>query len=156
MGELVDNIEHSVLPPVIGPVLDEVIRSDVVGILRPQADARPVREPQPPALGLFRGDLQPLASPNPLDPLIVIDPACLAQQFGDLAITVAAILPGKLDDVGAQPFLILGASWDLALRLAMLPQRRTGAALRHLKLPSDMLDTQPATRGAQKFPRAAP
>jgi len=104
---------------------------------------------------LFRGDLQPLASPNPLDPLIVNDPARLAQQFGNLAITVAAILPGKLDDVGVQPFLIFAASWDLALRRAVLPQRRSGAALGHLKLPPDMLDTQPATRGAQKFPRAA-
>jgi hypothetical protein len=41
------------------------------------------------------------------------------------------------------------------LRRAMLPERPTGTALGHLELPSDMLDAQPATRGAQKIPRAA-
>jgi hypothetical protein len=75
---------------------------------------------------------------------IVNDPACLAQQFGELAITVAAILSGELDDVGCQPFLIIAASRDFALRRAMPPQRRTGATLGHLKLPSD---TQLRTEG---------
>jgi hypothetical protein len=71
------------------------------------------------ALGLFRGNLQPLAPPDPLDPLVVDDPARPAQQLGDFPIAVAAILPGKLDDVGGQPLLIVAASWDLALRRAM-------------------------------------
>ncbi len=132
-------------------VLDEVVRPDVVGILRPQADARPVRKTQLPALGLFRGDLQPLASPAPLDPLVIDRSACLtAQQLGDLAIAVAAILPGELDDVGGQPFLIVAASWDLALRRAMLPERAPGLRFgdRPTRVPSSHEVTPPSGAAA--------
>ena len=41
------------------------------GVFRPQPDARPVGEPQAPALGLFGGDLQTLAPPEALDPLVI-------------------------------------------------------------------------------------
>ena len=64
----------------------------MIALLRPQADARSVRQPEPAALGLLRWDLQPLASPDTLDPLVVDYPARLAQQLGDLAIAVAAVL----------------------------------------------------------------
>jgi hypothetical protein len=74
-------------------------------------------------------DLQPLASPDPLNPLVVDQPANPAQQLGDLTIAVAAILPGQLDDVGRQPRVIVAAPRDLTLRRAMLAERRTGTAL---------------------------
>ena len=38
-GEFVDNIEHSILPPFVGAVLDEVVGPDMIGALRPQPDA---------------------------------------------------------------------------------------------------------------------
>jgi hypothetical protein len=98
---------------------------------------------------LSGGDLQPLASPDPLDPLVVDQPAGPAQQFGDLAITVAAILLGQLDEVGSQPLLILTAPRDLALRRAMLTERRTGAALGYRQRSANILDAGAATRGAQ-------
>lgn len=63
MGELVDDIEHAELAAVMSAVLDEVAGPDVIGPLRPQADARSIREPQTPAFWLFLGDLQPLPSP---------------------------------------------------------------------------------------------
>jgi len=47
----------------------------------------------------------------------------------DLANAVAAILPGRLDDVGCQPLPIVTASPDLALRRVMLTERRTRAPL---------------------------
>jgi len=75
----------------------------------------------------------------------------LAQQAGDLAIAVAHILAGQLDHVGCQPFGVLSAPRDLALRRAMLPERRTGAALGDVQM---LTDSAPA-RGAQKFPLAA-
>ena len=71
MRELVDHVEHAVLPPVMGSVLDEVVGPDVVTVFRPQSDARPVIEPQTAAFGLLLGNLQPLAPPNPLDPLVI-------------------------------------------------------------------------------------
>jgi hypothetical protein len=55
------------------------------------------------------GHLQPLASPDPLNPLDVDDPASPLQQPGDLAIAVAAVLPGKRNGIGSQPCLIIPA-----------------------------------------------
>jgi len=94
------------------------------------------------------GHLQPLASPDPLDPLVVDEPARLLQQPGDLAIAVAAILPGKRDGIGGETFLVIAAPRHLALCRAVLPERRTGAALGDMHDLSDLLDTGTATRGA--------
>ena len=129
MGELVDHIEHAVLPALVGTVLDEVVGPDMIAVLGSEPDAGSVGEPQPAALGLLVRDLQPLASPDPLDPLIVDQPAGPAQQLGDLAIAIASILTGQFDDVGCQPLFVVTALRDLALRRAMLTERHTGAAL---------------------------
>jgi len=64
----------------MGALLEEVVGSDVIGALGPQPDAGSVIQPEPGALRLRGGDLQPLAS----------------------AIAVAAILPDQLDDIGGQ------------------------------------------------------
>jgi hypothetical protein len=66
-----------------------------------------------------------------------------------LAIAVAAILPGQLDDVGGQPFFVVTAPRGLALRRAMLPECRTGTALGNRWHASNMLNAGAATRGAQ-------
>ena len=94
------------------------------------------------------GHLEPLASPDPLDPLVVDDPARLLQQPGDLAIAVAAVLPGKLNGVGGEPLFVFTAPRYLALRRAVLPERRTSATLGDMHDFSDLLDTGAATRGA--------
>jgi hypothetical protein len=64
MAELVEHVEHPLLASVMGAVLDEAVGPDMIAVLRPQADARSVRQPEPAALGLLRWDLQPLASPD--------------------------------------------------------------------------------------------
>jgi hypothetical protein len=120
----------------------------MIAVLGPQPDARSVGQPEPASFGLFIGDLQPLASPDALDPLVVDYPARLAQQFGDLAISVAAVLPGKLDSIGGETLLVLTAARDLALRRAVLPERRAGATLGDMQLGSYLLDAGTATRGA--------
>jgi hypothetical protein len=149
MRELVEDIEHAILPPIMRAMLDEVVGPHVIAMLRPQADARTIRQPQAAALGLLLGDLQPLMSPNPLDPFVVHNPAGVAQQSRDLAVAVAAILPGKLDDVGRQPLLVVAALRRLALCRAVLAERRTGATLGYAKLTTNMLDAGTATRRAQ-------
>ena len=113
---------------------------------RPRRDGP--SQPEPTALGLLRWDLQPLASPDTLDPLVVDYPTRLAQELGDLAIAVAAVLPGKLDNVGGETLLVVTTARDLALRRAMLPERRTGATLGDMQLRSDLLNAGTATRGA--------
>lgn len=102
-----------------------------------------------PRLGCLWGTLSTrLASPDPLDPLVVDDPARLLQQPGDLAIAVAAVLAGQRNNVGDEPLFVITAPRYLALRRAVLPERRTRAALGDMQISSDLLDTGAATRGA--------
>src|SRR5262249_36879264 len=128
-GELVDDVEPAELASIVSTVLDKIVGPDVVWPLRSAPDARSVTQPQAAALGLSGGDFQPLASPDPLNPLVIDQPAGAARQRGDLAIAIAAIPPGQLDDVGGQPGFIVSALRDLALRRAMLAERGTGATL---------------------------
>src|SRR5262245_28425997 len=79
----------------------------MIALLRPQPNARSVGQPQPAALGLLMGNLQPLALPDTLDPLVIDYPARPAQQRGDLAIAIAAVLPGKLDNIGGETLLVV-------------------------------------------------
>ena len=88
----------------------------MIAVLRAQPNARSIGQTEPTALGLLRWDLQPLASPDTLDPFVVDRPARLAQQSSDLAIAIATVLPGQLDDIGRQPFLIVATARDFALR----------------------------------------
>ena len=84
------------------PILPRTARSDVsrlcphsgdVGPFRAQPDAGSVGKPQTPSLGLFSGSLQPLPSPDPLDPLVVDGPAGgRTQKLCDLPVAVASIL----------------------------------------------------------------
>jgi hypothetical protein len=94
------------------------------------------------------GNLQPLAPPDPLDPLVVDQPAALAQQARDLAIAVAAILTGQFNDIGLKPLLVSAALRDLALGRAMLSEHRADTALGHFDPLPDVLDARPPTRGA--------
>jgi hypothetical protein len=124
MGELVEHVEHAVLASLVGAVLDKVVGPDMIALLRP------------------------LTLPDTLDPLVVDCPARLAQQRGDLAIAVAAVLPGKLDNIGGETPLVVTTTRDLALRRAMLPERRTGATLGDMQMRSHLLNAGTATRGA--------
>ena len=148
MGELVEHVEHPILASIVGAVLDKVVGPDMIAVLRPQPNARSVGQPEPAALGLLMGNLQPLTLPDTLDPLVVDYPARLAQELGDLAIAIAAVLPGKLDNIGCETLLVVTTARDLALRRAMLPERRTGATLGNMQLRSDLLNAGTATRGA--------
>jgi len=75
VGELVDDVEQAELASIMRALLDKVVGPDMVAALGSQTDARSVIEPQASALRLPGGDFQPLASPDPLDPLVVNQPA---------------------------------------------------------------------------------
>ena len=130
-GVLVDDVEHAELASIMGPVLDEAVRPDVVGTLRPQADARPVAQPEPGLLWLLARPLQPLPSPDPLDALGVRRPARVAEHrvaivartdgapMATAAVAVAAVLGGERDDVGGQSGFIGSSLGHLSLRRAV-------------------------------------
>ena len=94
----------------------------------------PSASQSPPRLGCLWGALQPLALPDTLDPLVIDYPARLAQQRIDFAIAIAAVLPGKLDNIGGETLLVLTTARDLALRRAsvrlenVLKLRRRGTS----------------------------
>jgi hypothetical protein len=116
MAELVKHVEHPILASIVGTVLDKAVGPDMIAVLRPQPNARSVGQPEPAALGLLMGNLQPLTLPDTLDPLVVDCPARRAQQFSDLAIAIVAVLPGKLESIGRQTLFVLTTARDLALR----------------------------------------
>jgi hypothetical protein len=57
-------------------------------------------------------------------------------------------LAGQFDYVGGQPLFIVAAGRHLALRRAVLTERRTGATLGDVKLTSDMIDANASACGA--------
>ena len=60
VGELVDDVEHPELAPVMRAVLDEVIGPDVVAVLRPKTDTGAVVVSQSrPLLGCLAGTFSP-------------------------------------------------------------------------------------------------
>ena len=77
---LIDDGQHAERLAIVSTVHHEVVAPDMAGILRPQPDAGSIVKPQPPALGLLVRYLQPLATPDALDPLGVHLPALIAQR----------------------------------------------------------------------------
>src|SRR5215472_5319862 len=117
-GELIDDAQHPERPAIIGAVGNEVVGPDMVGALWPEADARPVIEPETPALGLFCRDLQSLPPPDPLDPFVVHPPTIGLQQRRDPTVAIPAMAAGKLNNgrrqcrlfIPHRPCLALGRS----------------------------------------------
>src|SRR5215213_7791303 len=148
MRELVDHVQHPVLPPVMGAILHEVVTPDMVGPLGSQPDAGSVGMPETAAFGLFGRHFQPLPSPDPLDPLVVDDPAGgRTQEFCDLAVAVTTILAGGRDDVGGEPLLIVSPPRNTPLCRAMLSEHATDPPFRQFQGGSDVIDAGAATGG---------
>jgi hypothetical protein len=115
--ELIDDIEHAILPIPMGAIFNEVVRPDTVTPFCPKADAGFVVGPYTASFWLLLRNLQSLLPPDPFAPLVVHGPASRRSQQGcDLLVAVAAMLPGQLDDVGGQPFFVIMVPRPLALR----------------------------------------
>jgi hypothetical protein len=114
-----------------------------------QTDTGSVRRPDAALLGLFGGDLQPLAPPDPLHALVVDDPAGgRTQHLCDLPIAKAAVPAGQLNEVGGQPLLIVGPGRNAPLGGPMLSEHPADPPLGQSQLASNMVDAGAAARGA--------
>ena len=120
----------------------------MVGPLGAQPDAGAIVEPQTSPLRLFAVDLQPLAPPQALDPLVVDLPAGVAQQGRDPSIAVTAVPAGQLDHVRDQAVLVVTAARDPALCRSVLAQHPAGPTLRDSEPATDMVDALATARGA--------
>ena len=72
-------------------VRHEVIGPDVVAVRRPLTHARSVREPEPPAFGLFLRHFETFTAPEPRYPLVIDAPAFTPEQRRDAPIAVASV-----------------------------------------------------------------
>lgn len=149
MGKLVDDVQHSVFLAFMRAILDKVVGPDMVRPLGAKTDTGSVREPKPAALRLFGGNFQPLAPPDPFDPLVVDDPAGgRSQKLRNFPIAVAAILTGELNDVGGQPFFVISPRRYPSLRRTVLSEHTADPSLGQFQLRSNMVNAGSATRGA--------
>ncbi len=147
-GVFVDDGQHPEGPTIVCPGEDEVVGPDMVRPARPNTDAGPVVQPQPPPFGLLHGNLQPLAPPDALHPLVVDDPALAPEQRRNAAIAVATILARQPDDCHRQRRLTVRNSTPTPLRRTRLSQIPAGLPLRDSEPLADMQHAAPAVLGA--------
>ena len=96
---LIENIQRPKDLPVIGSVVNKVIRLDMIAVLWPQPQAGSVIQPESPFLGLFHRYFQPLTSPQAFNALVIDLPAGISQQSRNPAISISTILSHQFDHV---------------------------------------------------------
>jgi hypothetical protein len=115
-GELVDDVEHAKLPSVVGAVLDEVVRSDMV-VMREQSLSQ-----SRPFFGCFWGTFSPSRRQILSTLLRFTGPAGSGKQRRNAAVAVTAILSGERNDIGSQSRFIIGRRRNLTLCGPMLAE----------------------------------
>ena len=100
------------------------------------------------------GDLQPLATPDPLNPVLAHPPAVCLQQRGDASVAIAPILGRQGNDGSGQPILVCRHGGHVALRAAVLADDPAGVTFREAVLLPNAVDRLPASLGGYKFPEA--
>src|SRR5271156_1475917 len=116
----IDQVQHAHCPSVVGFGAHEVVTPHMVGMHRPQPNARAVVEPQPASWSLPLRNLQALTSPDALDAVLADPPAVALQERRDAAIAIPAILTGKIDDGSRKSIFVLTLRRPIALRASRL------------------------------------
>jgi len=96
----------------------------------PEPHTRAVVEPQSSSWLLLLRNLQSLATPDTLHAILTHPPAGSLQQRRDPAISVTAVLAGKLDDRLRECIFVFTPYRTIALRAARLVGQPTRPALR--------------------------
>ena len=109
--------------------MHEVHTPDVVLVLRAQPDNGAVFVVETFALLMAFRELQTLLSPEPLDLLVIDDPAFKPEQFGNFTIAVTAILLGQSYHCQAYSFIIIWFAGFVSLCGSRHADRSTGAPL---------------------------
>jgi hypothetical protein len=120
----------------------------MVHALRPQTHARSIVEPQPSPRLLLLWNLQPLATPDPLYPVLAYLPAIALQQRRDPAVAIAAILTGKLDDGSGESIFVFALYWQIALRAPWLVDQSARSTLTNPMLSLSMIHRAAPSLGA--------
>ena len=137
--------------PSRGPLEHEVVRPHVVAIRRSEPDTGPVIEPQPTALWMSGGHLQPLPSPDPLHSLVIHLPA--VSRAVDPPVAIPPVFAGQRNDVGGQSRLVVCHPGRVSLGASHLSRHTARPTLGNDQHLADVPDRLASTRRAQKFPR---
>ena len=97
----------------------------MIAVPRPQPQARAVPLPPAALLQMSRWHLQTFTPPDPLDPLLVDQPACRLQQGTDLPIATTTRPFGQGPEIGGECRFVVSALRHLAPCRAMLAGRTT-------------------------------
>ena len=154
-GKLVDHAQHAERPAILGPILHEVVRPDVVGPLGPQPYTRPVVEPQTASFGLLLRHFKPFPAPDPPHALDVHPPALVDQQPSNPSIAVASVLRRQTLDRRRQRGFIIANLRTTTLRRPRLADNRTGTAFRDGNPGAHVLHARALAGRAQYFPSSA-
>lgn len=76
----------------MGPVMNKVVRPDVIAVLGSQADKRAIGKVEARSFGLFLRDFQAFLTPNCVDDTFSHLKAFTNQQVGNSAIAVTPVL----------------------------------------------------------------
>ncbi|MFB0493046.1 hypothetical protein ABIE45_005632 [Methylobacterium sp. OAE515] len=151
---LVDQRQDAQAPAVVGLSLHKVEAPDVIAVDWAQPHARTVVEPKSATRPVFLRDLQPLATPEALNPVLAHLPAICLQQHGDAAVAVAPVLGRQGDDGLGQCILIGRHGRHGALRAAVLTDDPAGVTFRETVRLPDADHCLPASLGGYKVPEA--
>ena len=138
----------------MGLSLDEVVAPDMIAMLRPQADARSVVQPEPAARSLLPGYFKPLTAPDPLDTITADLPAGVGKQRCDPTIPVSYVLGCQRGNRSRQSILISSNDGGVSLCPAVLADNPAGMAFGEAILLPDAFNRLTAPFGAYKFPEA--
>jgi hypothetical protein len=148
---LVDQRQDAQASPIMGLTLHEVEASDVVAMERPQPHAEAIVQPQPASRPMLSRNLEPLTTPDPLNPVFPhLPPRCL-QQRGDAAVAIASVFRRQGDDGAGQRILVSRHGRYGALRAPIPADDPTGVALREAVLLLDRVDGLPVSLRGYKF-----
>ncbi len=145
----VQDVERPELPAIVCPVMQQVIRPNMVAMFRPQADARPIIEPEPSLLWLFHWHFKPLSPPQPFDTFVAHLPACVSQQGSNSTVAISTKLACQLDHVLDQAFFVSASTWQSTLCRSGLAQNTANFSLGYLEPATHMINSSPPTRRAQ-------
>ena len=95
---------------------------------------------------LLLGNLQPLATPDPFDPVLAQQPARMLQQCRDPAIAVAAILAGQHNDGLGERIFVVPLRRPVTLRAAWLFHHSARPPFTHALFLSMIHPTAPSIR----------
>ncbi len=138
----------------MGRIFDEIVGPHVALVLRPQAQARAIVEPQSSPFDLLLGNLQTLLPPDALQTLPVHLPPASPKEIQDAGDAIAPVVAGELDDQGPQGRFVLANALGVALGGAGLPKHPTGSTLGHPVPRAGHRNGASAFARAQNFPDA--